>query len=192
MDNRTNILDCALALFADRGYDAVGIQEIVDAAGITKPTLYHYFGSKRGLIDALLAEHFRPLHRALAQAATYQGDLSLALHQVAAVYFGYARARPLYFRLQLGLWFAPPHSEAYQAVSPLNEEQQRLLEEIYKQAAEEHDAIRGRHRVYAATFLSIVNAYIALALEGDAELNDVLADRAVHQFIHGILTGRRY
>ena len=30
-----------------KGYDAVGVQEIVDTAGITKPTLYYYFGSKR-------------------------------------------------------------------------------------------------------------------------------------------------
>ncbi len=32
------------------GYDAMGIQRIVEAARITKPTLYHYFGSKQGLL----------------------------------------------------------------------------------------------------------------------------------------------
>ena len=31
-DNRTNLLNTALQLFAARGYDAVGIQEIVEAA----------------------------------------------------------------------------------------------------------------------------------------------------------------
>src|SRR5215211_7966667 len=55
--NRALILDRALGLFAARGYDAVGVQEIVEAAGVTKPTLYHYFGSKRGLLEALVAEH---------------------------------------------------------------------------------------------------------------------------------------
>ena len=53
MDNRSAILSNALRLFAARGYDAVGIQEIVDEAGITKPTLYHYFGSKQGLLESL-------------------------------------------------------------------------------------------------------------------------------------------
>lgn len=56
MDNREKILRCALELFYHKGYDAVGIQEICQSAGITKPTLYHYFGSKYGLLEVLL-EH---------------------------------------------------------------------------------------------------------------------------------------
>ena len=54
MDNRSNILSCALRLFATRGYDAVGVQEIVEAAGITKPTLYYFYESKEGIYRALL------------------------------------------------------------------------------------------------------------------------------------------
>ena len=56
MENRERILRCALELFSSRGYDAVGVQEIVSTVGITKPTLYHYFGSKEGLLKALLLE----------------------------------------------------------------------------------------------------------------------------------------
>ena len=41
MDNRMNILQKALQLFYEKGYDAIGVQEIADAAGVTKPTLYH-------------------------------------------------------------------------------------------------------------------------------------------------------
>ena len=51
MDNRQAILDSALTLFYEKGYDAVGVQQIVDAAGVTKPTLYYYFGSKQGLLS---------------------------------------------------------------------------------------------------------------------------------------------
>ena len=49
MDNREKILNCALELFHARGYDAVGVQEIAETAGVTKPTLYYYFRNKRGL-----------------------------------------------------------------------------------------------------------------------------------------------
>ena len=54
MDNRELIVQSALELFYARGYDAVGVQEIVDKAGISKPTLYYYFGSKLGLLKVLL------------------------------------------------------------------------------------------------------------------------------------------
>ena len=50
MDNRELLLNTALELFHAKGYDAVGVQEIVDRAGVTKPTLYYYFGSKLGLL----------------------------------------------------------------------------------------------------------------------------------------------
>ena len=57
MDNRETILNTALELFCNRGYDAVGVQEIVDKAGVTKPTLYYYFGSKQGLLREILNEN---------------------------------------------------------------------------------------------------------------------------------------
>ena len=61
MDNRQAILDSALTLFYEKGYDAVGVQQIVDSAGVTKPTLYYYFGSKQGLLSCVLEEHFSKL-----------------------------------------------------------------------------------------------------------------------------------
>src|SRR5512146_1398065 len=108
MDNRTNILDCALELFAERGYDAVGIQEICEAAAVTKPTLYHYFNSKRGLLESLLERDFGNLLEQVRQAAAYHGDLPLTLEKVARTLFDFARERPLFFRLQLSMYFAPP------------------------------------------------------------------------------------
>lgn len=54
MDNRERILETALELFYSRGYDAVGVQEIAEKSGVTKPTLYYYFKSKYGLLEQLL------------------------------------------------------------------------------------------------------------------------------------------
>src|SRR3954463_8435651 len=46
----------AAGLFARHGYDATSVREIVEAAGVTKPTLYYYFGSKQGLVEAVLTK----------------------------------------------------------------------------------------------------------------------------------------
>lgn len=186
-DNRQILLDVALRLFAERGYDAVGVQEIVNAAGVTKPTLYHYFGSKRGLLDALLNTHFTTLRSHIAKAAAYHGDLPLTLTRVAAAYFEFARDHPAFYRLQLALVFAPPESEAHQAVMGFHEAQQTLLEALFTQAAVDHGNMRGRGQRYAITLRGMIDTYIGIALNGYADLADeALLHQALHQFMHGI------
>lgn len=188
MDNRAAILAHAMRLFAARGYDAVGVQEIVEAAGITKPTLYHYFGSKRGLLDTLLEGHFTPLHQSVKQAAAYNGDLPFTLEKVARAYFDYAKTHRAFYRMQLALWYTPQQSEAYQAVAPWNEKLYQVIEEMFTHAAEQHGNMRNRQRPYTATFLGMVNTYIGLALNDYTELDDPLIYQAVHQFMHGIFS----
>ncbi len=186
MENRDKLLDAALELFAARGYDAVGVQEIVEAAGVTKPTLYHYFGSKSGLMEALLGRSFAPLDADLAQAAEYRRDLTKNLQDVARAYFHFAEQRPVDYRMLLALWLAPQQSEAHKLAAELNDRQQRRLEQMFAQASEDHGNMRGRQREYAAAFLGVVNTLIALALNGHARLDADLVYRAVHRFEHGI------
>ena len=188
MDNRSLILHCALTLFSARGYDAVGIQEIVEAASVTKPTLYHYFTSKRGLLDCLLETHFNELFAGLYQAADYHGDLPLTLEKIARCYFDYARQNPVFYRMQLSLYFAPPDSEPNQAVAHFNLEQHQAIEKVFILAVKEHGNMRGRQREYAAAFRGMINTYIALFLNGYVELTDGLVYQSVHQFMHGIFS----
>jgi AcrR family transcriptional regulator len=53
---RQRILDAGLALFAERGYPATSVNQIARAAGVSTETIYASVGSKRGIIDALLAQ----------------------------------------------------------------------------------------------------------------------------------------
>ncbi|MFD8375353.1 TetR/AcrR family transcriptional regulator [Streptomyces sp. NPDC059688] len=51
---RAVILHTATRIFYERGLDAVGIAELCTSAGVSKETVYRYFGSKNGLIEATL------------------------------------------------------------------------------------------------------------------------------------------
>ncbi|MHC8561186.1 TetR family transcriptional regulator [Streptomyces albidoflavus] len=53
------LLAAATRLFADQGYDRTSVQEIVEAAGVTKGALYHYFGSKEDLLQEVYARLLR-------------------------------------------------------------------------------------------------------------------------------------
>jgi AcrR family transcriptional regulator len=55
-DRRRAILDAATALFSERGFGAVSVQEIADAAGAHKTTVLYHFETKEALHEAVLAE----------------------------------------------------------------------------------------------------------------------------------------
>jgi TetR/AcrR family transcriptional regulator len=188
MDNRENLLKCALDLFTLNGYDAVGVQTICDAAGIKKPTLYHYFGSKSGLLNTLLAEELNPFLAELESAADYHHDITNTLYLVAQTYFSFARRKPRFYRFYLSMWFAPHDSEAFKAMQPFNERQQSLLESLFAAATLDHGNMKGRQRTYAASFLGMINTYVLLALNGFSELDEDFVRRLLHQFMHGIFS----
>jgi AcrR family transcriptional regulator len=54
---RTQLIDAALTLFAERGFRATTIADIADATGTAHGLVYHYFGSKDELLAAVLERH---------------------------------------------------------------------------------------------------------------------------------------
>ncbi|GAA1895550.1 TetR/AcrR family transcriptional regulator [Streptomyces sodiiphilus] len=53
------LLATATRMFAERGYERTSVQEIVEAAGVTKGALYHYFGAKDDLLHEVYARVLR-------------------------------------------------------------------------------------------------------------------------------------
>jgi AcrR family transcriptional regulator len=56
--SRQQILDAALKLFSHRGYGATSVQEIAEAAGLSKGNVYHHFPEKEMIFRALLDRYF--------------------------------------------------------------------------------------------------------------------------------------
>src|SRR6478609_5968003 len=53
-ERRDQILDAANALFAERGYDEVSIEDIARSAGVARGLVHHYFGGRKEVYIALL------------------------------------------------------------------------------------------------------------------------------------------
>ena len=66
----TRILQNALQLFSSKGYEATSVREICEASGLTKPTLYHFFGSKEGVYRALVEGALQEFSAALLAELT--------------------------------------------------------------------------------------------------------------------------
>ncbi|HEX2623367.1 MAG TPA: TetR/AcrR family transcriptional regulator [Phototrophicaceae bacterium] len=188
-DNRTKLLQVGMTLFATHGYDGVGVQQIVEAVGVTKPTLYHYFESKHGLLKAIIDHHADDLLMQIRQAAKYDRNITSTIKTVMTAYFDYAVAHPVFYRMVLAMWFAPSSSEYYLDVADLQQRQFVMIEYLFQRAADDHGNMKGRHRQYAVTFKGMIDTYIGLSLQGYISLdNPQLVHQLAHQFMHGIFS----
>ena len=66
---RRQLLDTARAVFAERGFHSTSMNDIAEAAGVTKPVLYQHFSSKRDLFREVLEDVGGRLEETIAKAA---------------------------------------------------------------------------------------------------------------------------
>ena len=58
-DTQQRLLNAAVRVLDVGGEQAIRVQEIADAAGVTKPSVYHFFGSREGLIERAQVERYQ-------------------------------------------------------------------------------------------------------------------------------------
>ncbi len=196
MDNRTRLLQCANELFYEKGYDAVGVQEIVARAGLTKPTLYYYFGSKKGLLEALVAERFdrlRGMYREL-DAKSLRKDLRIedALYWLADIFCGFFEQDRHFYMLMKALLYSARGIEAYQTIQPYIVEFYDMVVRVFDRAAGQLGNMNGRQRQFAIGFVGTISSYFLLHYEHDpAEQENVDRQQIsalVKQFMYGIFS----
>ncbi len=191
MDNRSILLQCAKELFYAKGYDAVGVQEIVDRAGLTKPTLYYYFGSKLGLLETLLEIQFEELRRMKALICP-DADIRQTLYSIAKAYCGiYEKDRQLYM-LTMALFYSARENEAYHVVKPAVKEFYEMIVGVFEAASDQLGNMNGRQSQFAIGFIGTLSHYLLLHGETDPQMKERISEEQivslVNQFMHGIFS----
>jgi AcrR family transcriptional regulator len=98
---RAKLLGAARDLFGERGYAAVGTEEVVRAAGVTRGALYHQFADKRELFEAVLVEVEREVLAAAAERMAGHADDVLAAFRAGCQGWLEASADPAVGRILL-------------------------------------------------------------------------------------------
>jgi AcrR family transcriptional regulator len=151
LDTRDRIVRAAAGLLAEAGGEPVSTRAVCAAAGVGAPTLYHHFGDKRGLFDAVAAHGFeRYLASKRAQRPT--GDPVEDLRRGWDLHIEFGRTNPAIYTLMYGTARTPPvAAEAHRILTGLVEAVARA----------------GRLRVPVATAVRMVHSAgvgVALAL----------------------------
>ena len=188
MDNKEIIISKALNLFAQKGYDAVGVKEICEASGVTKPTLYHYFTNKRGLLESLFKKFYPPFLEEVSEAMEYHHDIVLNLEALAAVFFRFAETAPDFNRFSLTALFSPTQNEVHEVQKQYSGEIHRQAEELFRLATEDHGNMRGKQKQLGLSFIGLLRSYIGLFLGNELTLDKTTTRAMVKQFMHGIFS----
>jgi AcrR family transcriptional regulator len=82
-DSRSAIIDAAERLFLDRGFGSVSMDELAEAAGVARRTLYNQFSSKEEIFREMLLRVSGQLERAFPPGIETQGDAEEVLRLIA-------------------------------------------------------------------------------------------------------------
>ena len=85
------LLDTALRAFSENGFNQTSMNDIAEAAGVTKPVLYQHFNSKRELFRELLQDLGQRLREAVGKATSEAGTPREQVERGMGAYFGWVQ-----------------------------------------------------------------------------------------------------
>ncbi|PYI69349.1 TetR family transcriptional regulator [Arthrobacter livingstonensis] len=98
-ERRAQLLVSALEVFVTNGYHGAAMDEIAEAAKVSKPVLYQHFPSKRELYVALLDSHLAKLTQMLLAALNSTTDNKLRVQATMKAYFQFVANDDQAYRL---------------------------------------------------------------------------------------------
>ncbi|HUQ87141.1 MAG TPA: TetR/AcrR family transcriptional regulator [Vicinamibacterales bacterium] len=131
-ETRRQILDTALVLFRDKGFEGATIRDIAAKAGLSLGAAYYYFNSKEAIVaayyDYVQSQHLERAREAFAAAKTFKERLRAAYHTKIDVMQGDQRLLRALFRFGGD----PDHPLSW--FGPASREQRRLSVEVFEEA----------------------------------------------------------
>ena len=191
---RERLLDAALTLFAEKGYVATGTQEIIDAAGVSKPVLYHYFDSKEALFRELAGSIYDATAAAWDDVLAREKSAIARLRGIARISMEGSAHDPRLPRLLMHTHYGPPVAELRAFMDAQTSRRFAAVTEIMSAGLAGGELRSGDAASLALFFCCVLDQHINILARlpnAAALLTAARADALVDAFLHGCGTARR-
>jgi AcrR family transcriptional regulator len=179
-------------LFSTKGYDATSVREICEAAGLTKPTLYHFYGSKEGVYRALVEGVLEPFRTQVGSVLSEGGPVRDRLRAVARAYFEQARTQPELVRFIFGLVHNPPSSAPDVDFPRFYKDLVKMVAAAVEEGVAAGELAPGPIEVRMIAYMgALAEAVCGFLIVGEPVLTGELADALVDVVLDGWKAGRR-
>jgi AcrR family transcriptional regulator len=175
----------AARLFAADGYDATSVRNIVEAAEVTKPTLYYYFESKEALAQTLLTAAIENLAGGLRDILAGPAAATDKLVSVIDEHFRLCRDDPDLARFAYAMFFGPRSSHLSAVLAECGEGLAALVRQAVDGLAEERIVAPERTDECTAAVRGLITVYTMDYLYRDLAFDADLARRLVVDLLDG-------
>jgi AcrR family transcriptional regulator len=108
-ETRSHILEAATQLFSKSGYDATGVAEICQSAGVSKGAFYHHFPTKQAVFMALLNSYLSGIDAGFAQMRQEDRNVPDVIIQMAATAGSLFQSADIHLPIFLEFWAQAKH-----------------------------------------------------------------------------------
>jgi AcrR family transcriptional regulator len=178
--SRTAILAATEAVLLAEGVEGLTIRKVSDRCGYTAPTIYHHFGDKEGLVDALLESRFAVVLE-LMQGIPRGSDPAAHLEDSARAFVRFALDNPDHYRL-----LSVPRRESHPVPSAeaARELVKRSLEELAREGTLATPDIEEAFQITWAMLHGVISLHL---LRPRHELSPNLVERTFEVMRRGLL-----
>ena len=186
--NKTELrlMDSALSLFAEKGFESTSVREIIERAGVTRPVLYYYFASKEGLFSRLIKSRIQNSAQQIDTICSEVEGCAARLRAIARHAFEQAETEPAVVRLTLQLFFSPPGQGPDIDKKGLWQDRFDRIENVIREGMDNGDLKQGDSREVAMAFCAMLDMQVLSRWgSGQETLTPEFADRLVNLFLEG-------
>ncbi len=182
---RQRILMAGIELFSRNGFAGTNMRELCEAAGVTKPALYHYFASKEDLFRKIVEEALNEYAAGMRRAGAMAGTAEQRMLEVVWNDFKFTRQQPVLLRLLYRVVFGQ------EAVIPVETVVSSAMEELQVLIEVARDGIRsgewlGSPEEIAISVLGLSHIHtLRYLVGGEGSLSRAQAQRCVEIVLHG-------
>src|SRR6185503_1966289 len=178
---RDAIVASAGRVLRERGWDGFSLEEVARAAGVTRLTVYHQLGDRRGLLEAVFDEQAERAGLGDIAGAMRHADPRAALERVVAIFFAFWRASKPMRGIMAAAAGDPQLAEA---IAARNERRRKLLAVLVGRMVERGDVDPSRAPALVDTLFALTSfAFYAELEKGRALRRKDAAEHAVAELV---------
>ena len=193
-DTEERLLDHALTLFAEKGYEAASVREIIEATGVTRPVLYYYCSNKEDLFKRLVHWKHDEAYRELGRIVQETQGCANRLRAIIRASFAFCAADPRVPQIMFQTTFGPTIPGIAEFMAEVGKLRFLLVHQVMQEGLNDGELQGGDAAALSLVFCCIMDQHINLLVrmpDPEKRLTPDLADELVNVFLYGVGVGKR-